>query len=402
MAAAGDELLGLHKELDLADAAAAELYVVPLDRDLAMAAIGVDLPLHAVDVGDRGKVEILAPDEGRQVAQKFLAGGDVAGAGARLDHSGALPITPDALVVVERRRGRDRDLSRAGIRPQPQIGAEDVAVGRAFLQEFHQAACEPHIERRGLGAGHERWRVSVVEHDEVDIAGIVELAGAHLAHRQHDVAASDLRLRRLRRTKLCRPRSLIKKMPRCRADRGIGQCGERGGDPRHRPDATDVSQSDQERRLRPHAAKELHHMTFVERRGDRRHCIGEDCVETNVGIGFKQREEPRRIRAHKVPQIGRAVGQAEHECAHLRMFGEQPPQDGGFTVDLGEPIVETALRFFGRGKLWRCDNTLRQREPACLACRRWDCGHPTCFRAVPGNPHPLPYDLFIAGQRPQV
>src|ERR1700692_1015745 len=36
MAAASDELLRLGKELDLADAAAAELDVVTLDRDLAM------------------------------------------------------------------------------------------------------------------------------------------------------------------------------------------------------------------------------------------------------------------------------------------------------------------------------------------------------------------------------
>ena len=140
MAAAGDELLGLHEELDLADAAAAELDVVALDRDLAMAAIGVDLPLHAVDVGDGGEVEIFAPDERRQLAQQLLAGRDVAGAGARLDHGGALPVAPDALVVVERRRGRDRDLGRARVGPQPQIGAEHVAVGGALLQQLHQAA----------------------------------------------------------------------------------------------------------------------------------------------------------------------------------------------------------------------------------------------------------------------
>ena len=66
VAAAGDELLGLHEELDLADAAAAELDVVAGDRDLAVAAIGVDLPLDRVDVGDRGEVEIFAPDEGRE------------------------------------------------------------------------------------------------------------------------------------------------------------------------------------------------------------------------------------------------------------------------------------------------------------------------------------------------
>ena len=46
MAAAGDQLLGLHEEFDLADAAAAELDVVALDRDLVVAAVGVDLPLH--------------------------------------------------------------------------------------------------------------------------------------------------------------------------------------------------------------------------------------------------------------------------------------------------------------------------------------------------------------------
>ena len=94
MAAAGDQLLGLHEELDLADAAAAELDVVAFDRDLVVAAIGVDLPLHRVDVGDRGEVEILAPDERRELLRGTLAGGDVAGAGPRLDQRGALPVLP--------------------------------------------------------------------------------------------------------------------------------------------------------------------------------------------------------------------------------------------------------------------------------------------------------------------
>ena len=94
MPAAGDELLGLDEELDLADAAAAELDVVALDRDLVVTAIGMDLPLHRVDVGDRGKVEILAPDERREPREQRLAGRDVAGAGPRLDHGGAFPVLP--------------------------------------------------------------------------------------------------------------------------------------------------------------------------------------------------------------------------------------------------------------------------------------------------------------------
>ena len=70
MAAAGDQLLGLGEELDVADAAAAELDVVPLDRDGAVALIGMHPPLHRVDVGDRREVEIFAPDEGRRAGRR--------------------------------------------------------------------------------------------------------------------------------------------------------------------------------------------------------------------------------------------------------------------------------------------------------------------------------------------
>src|SRR6185312_15392384 len=83
VAPAGDELLSLDEELDLADAAAAELDIVALDRDLAMAAIGVNLLLHRVHVGDGRVVEIFAPDERRKLTQEALAGGKIAGAWPR-------------------------------------------------------------------------------------------------------------------------------------------------------------------------------------------------------------------------------------------------------------------------------------------------------------------------------
>src|SRR5262245_38441040 len=118
MATAGDQLLGLHEELDLADAATTELDVVSLDRNLVMAAIGMDLPFHRVNVGDRSKIEILAPDEWRQAAEQRLPRRDIAGAGPRLDHGGAFPVLPGTLVVVERGSGRHRDLRRSGIRAQ--------------------------------------------------------------------------------------------------------------------------------------------------------------------------------------------------------------------------------------------------------------------------------------------
>ena len=62
-AAAPDKLLGLGKEFDLTNTATTNLDIVPFDRDPTAAAIGVDLALDRVNVLDRGKVEVLAPDE---------------------------------------------------------------------------------------------------------------------------------------------------------------------------------------------------------------------------------------------------------------------------------------------------------------------------------------------------
>ena len=112
MAAAGDQLLGLGEEFDLADAAAPDLDVVALDGDLAVAAIDLHLPLHVVDVGQRLEVEMLAPDEGGQIGQHRLARGDVTGTDACLDHRGAFPGAALAFVVVQRRLCRHRDLRR--------------------------------------------------------------------------------------------------------------------------------------------------------------------------------------------------------------------------------------------------------------------------------------------------
>ena len=83
VATSGDELLGLGEELDIADAAAAELDVVPFDRDGAVALIGMNAPLHCVDVGDGRVVEIFAPDERRELAEELRAQRDIARGDAR-------------------------------------------------------------------------------------------------------------------------------------------------------------------------------------------------------------------------------------------------------------------------------------------------------------------------------
>ena len=96
---AEDELLRLDEELDLADAAAAELDVVPRHDDLLVPAHRVDLALHRVDVGDRRVVEIFAPDERGELGEEAPAEVEVAGRRARLDQRRALPVLAERLVI---------------------------------------------------------------------------------------------------------------------------------------------------------------------------------------------------------------------------------------------------------------------------------------------------------------
>ena len=212
VAAAGDQLLRLHEELDLADAAAAELHIMAFDRDLAVAAIGVNALLHLVDIGDGGVIEIFAPHERREFAQQFFAGGEVAGAGARLDQRRALPVLAAAAVIIERGIGRDGDLGRRRIGTQPQIDAEDVAVGGALLHQLDEFARQADEKRRRLEVRGERRRGGIEEHHEIDVAGKIKLMGAHLAHRQHDIAGGDIRMVRVGRQEPAAPGGFVEYM----------------------------------------------------------------------------------------------------------------------------------------------------------------------------------------------
>ncbi len=108
VAAAPHQLHGLRRELHAADAALAQLHVMPghpRDRVRRVAPgrwRGVVHPaLHGADVGDGGEIQVAAPDEGPDLAQEALAQGPVPGHRARLDHGGPLPVLAHALVIGE-------------------------------------------------------------------------------------------------------------------------------------------------------------------------------------------------------------------------------------------------------------------------------------------------------------
>ena len=105
MAPAQDQLLGLGKEFDLANAAMPQLDIVAFDRDLAMTGMGVNLALDGLDVLDGGEIQIPPPDERPDIGKKAGPGLRIAGTGARLDHGGAFPVLAHGFIVIQRRIG---------------------------------------------------------------------------------------------------------------------------------------------------------------------------------------------------------------------------------------------------------------------------------------------------------
>src|SRR3546814_8436683 len=98
-----------------------------------------------------------------------LAERAVAGHRARLDHGGALPVLAQAFVVGEGGVQADRQRHGAGIGPEAQVGAEDVAVGGAVVQAAHEVAGEAHQTLLHAALVAVVHRLGIEDDDEVDI-----------------------------------------------------------------------------------------------------------------------------------------------------------------------------------------------------------------------------------------
>ena len=154
-----------------------------------MAAHGMNLALHRMDVGDRGIIEIAAPDERRELSRKASPSLRSPAMGRALMIAARSQFWPRIRSRKGRRHG-NRDGGRAGIGPQPQIDAQHIAVGRALLQKFDEAAGDAHEGRRWLAQLRGRRAGGIEKNDEIRVARIVELGGAVLAERRNDDAAT--------------------------------------------------------------------------------------------------------------------------------------------------------------------------------------------------------------------
>ena len=315
VAAPEGELVHVHEELDLADAAPPQLDVVAGGGHGSVAVEVVDLLAHGADLVDRGEVEPLVPDERRQPLQEGLAGGQVPGHGAGLDEGGALPGAAEAEVVVEGEVDGDGRGRRGGVGAQAQVGAEDVAVAGAGLEDAGQVARDPReAVARALAAGVAHAG-RVVEDDEIDVGGVVQLAGAVLAHGQDEVPPPALFRGRLQ---VAAPHPAQQEMGHGEAHGVVGHVGQQPGALHDAAEAEAVVDRGDDRRAAALAPQELHQPVAVHGRVGRGE-LGEEPPGHRLGGLFHQRLGELQVPQQQAAQVG-AVAAEE---------GEEHPALGG-------------------------------------------------------------------------
>ena len=99
----------------------------------------------------------------------------------RADHCHPLPVLSDTFVICLRRNSGNCNWSGARVWSQAQISSMHVAVGGALLQNFNQITCCPDISGAESFFVFERGTFRIVEDNQIDVAGVVELARAQLS-----------------------------------------------------------------------------------------------------------------------------------------------------------------------------------------------------------------------------
>ncbi|CAM5693735.1 hypothetical protein SGRIM128S_00467 [Streptomyces griseomycini] len=178
--AAVHQLQQLHGELDVPQAAGAEL---ELAVDLGDGDVRHDPAAHLLHVGD----EVLPlgglPHQRLQRGDVLLAEREVAGHRAGLEQRLELPGLGPALVVGEVGGEGAHERPVAALRPQVGVHGPDGALDGGLGADPHQVRGEPGRGAQRLvlvgpvrGLGHE---------DDVDVGHVVELVSPALAHRDH-------------------------------------------------------------------------------------------------------------------------------------------------------------------------------------------------------------------------
>jgi hypothetical protein len=312
VAAARDELARLGEELDLADAARGELEVAAFQCAAVQALVLADAQAHVVRLLDGGIVEVFAPDEGRERAQEALPCRDIARAGARLDVGRALPGAPEAFVVALGRLHREAHGRDRGVGAQAQVGAEHVAFGGEVRECRGHAAGRADQLRAGLGVVVAREAGFVEEDDQVDVGGIVELSGAHLAHgeRHHPAGCGKVRLGHA--GDLGPGKERFQFRAQRRGDGSVGEPGERVRHFFERPDAAQIGERGQKRHATLGLPQARPGILGIERGG-----LGQDCLQRGFGCARQCGLAPFGLAGEEAAEVGAAPGGAADEVGKL-------------------------------------------------------------------------------------
>ena len=249
---------------------------------------------------NRREIQMPPPDEGPQGFQEPRPRLQIARRRTRLDIGRALPCAAKALVIPLRRLHRHADRRDGRVGPQPQIGAEHIALGGGVVQQRRHPPRRP--DQRGPRLlVIARLEPGLVEQaDQVDIRGIVELVSAHLAHRQRHHAAADHGILGNRARQLAAPDLGGDTVAQRKLAGQIGKARQR---PRHllqRPDPAQIGQPRQQR----HPP-----LALPERAGQliRRHLRQRMMHPRQRRLGIVQRrQDPARLLLDQRFQIGAA------------------------------------------------------------------------------------------------
>ena len=332
VASSRDQLLGLGEELDLADAAPAQLEVMARHADAVQPLVVADAAAHLVRVLDGGEVEMPPPDKGPQRVQEAPARREVARADPRLDIGRAFPAAPLGLVIVQRRAGRDADRRHRGIGPQPQVGAEDIALrgqvrqrGRGLAGGADQGGADLVLVAGRIG------RV-VVKDDQVDVRGIVQLARAHLAHGQREDAGRVGRGPGRGRRQLAAPRLVRDMGAQGEVGRAVGQVGQHARDLVQRPDAAQVGQ----RRVKGDPPLGLPQRGAEVRGGQCLEALGLGEGQPGGGrVAVQRLGQPARLALDQPGQVGARARRPPQKVGQPRGRPRQPGGSGGATRLVG-------------------------------------------------------------------
>ena len=220
---------------------------MPRDGDFVMSPVRVDLTLDRVDVLERVKVQMASPDERHEMFEEPSPSLDIARHGTRLDHRRTLPVLADAFVVAIGGRHREDDGGRARIGPQPQIGAEDITLGRALFHDTHELTGQADEHGLRVVASLTNDGLAVIEHYQVDIARVIELSSAELADPDDGEAAPPMGPFLVGEPDFSIPRGAKQQVIDRRPERVLGKIAQRAHDALERPSVRYICKPDEQR-----------------------------------------------------------------------------------------------------------------------------------------------------------